>query len=374
MNVIIFTVSIGGGHLKAAQSIKEEFELKHPCSKVLIVDTLKYINPAINKLVVGGYLSIVRKTPKIYGKIYEMCESNEDIYDFSNIVNKLLSRSIKSLICKYSPSVIICTHPFPLQMVSNLKRKSKITIPLMAILTDFVPHPILMHTSIDAYVVAHEYMKYSMLSRKIPEQKIYPYGIPISKNFLQPKNKRIILEKHGLEDKLTFLIMGGSLGFGQIRYTFKSLLECSKDFQIIAITGNNSKLKRQLEKSCLCGKKKVIVIEYTNDVSDFMAISDFLITKPGGMTISEALSIGLPMFLISPIPGHEEGNANFLLNIGAAARIFPNDNVDNVICQILDNPLRLAHMKEMATHLAKPNAGNNVVCLLEKLISNTGSE
>jgi processive 1,2-diacylglycerol beta-glucosyltransferase len=370
MDTLILSVSAGGGHMKAAEAIKECIESRFPESRTLIVDTLKYVNPIVDKFIVGGlYLNTVKNAPVLWGLLYELAESGDNMTDFSKAVNKLLSVKIKNLINDFKPSVIVCTHPFPLQMLSNLKKKGKVTIPTVAILTDYASHPFWLYEHIDAYVVAHNYMKYEVEKRNIPENIVYPFGIPVLKSFLKKRDRASILKELNLDDKLTVLMMGGSLGFGEVRDTFQSLLNSKKDLQIIAITGQNMKLKRQLEKYSDTSKKKVIILSYTNRVSDLMDISDLIITKPGGMTITESLVKELPIIIISPIPGQEERNAHFLSNVGAAARILDTDDVDTVLNQILDNPLRIKHMKEMCRFLAKPNSSEDTVGLLERLVA-----
>lgn len=371
MDVLFLSVSTGGGHFKAAEAIKEKIEEKYPGSRTLVVDTLKYVNPIVDKLIVGGYLSTVKKTPQIYGKLYDFTETGDNIYDFSRTVNKLLSFKIRKLINEFAPSVIVCTHPFPLQMLSAMKKKGKITTPTIAILTDYASHPFWLHSHIDAYVVAHRSMIYEMMVRGIPEEIIHPIGIPVTSDFLQKKDKEKLIKEMLLdEDKTTVLIMGGSLGFGEVRDVFKSLLNSKRNLQIIAITGHNSKLKRQLEKHLLKTDKLVKIFSYTNRVADLMEISDFIITKPGGVTITECLVKALPIFVMSPIPGVEERNSHFLMNNGAAVRILENDNIESILSQTVDNPLRMSHMKAMASYLAKPNSTEDIITLIEKLLKN----
>lgn len=368
MNVLFLSVSAGGGHVKAAEALREIIEEHHPGSRTLILDTLKYTNPMVDKLIVGGYLNTVRKTPQIYGMLYEMSESGENTHDFTKNVMRLLSYKIQLFIKEFKPDVIVCTHPFPLQMMSVLKKKKKLSIPVVAIMTDYVCHSFWLHECIDAYVTAHDTMKYQMIDRGILKETIFSYGIPVCRNFLKSRDRNSILEEFGLEDKTTFLVMGGSLGFGDIKGIFMSLLNNKTDLQIVAISGRNSKLKRQLEKYSEDSNKNVKILSFTNQVADLMQISDFIVTKPGGLTIAEALVKKLPMFLISPIPGQEEGNANFLVNSGVAARIMDSCDAEYVFHQIMDNPLRVRHMKEMAEYLAKPNSSEDIVKLLESFI------
>lgn len=369
MDVLLLTVSTGDGHFKAAEAIKENIEMNHPGSRVLVVDAFKYVNPVIDKLIVGGYINILKKTPQIYGKLYEIADNDDYIIDLSMSFNKLLSHRLENLIHEFRPSVIVCTHPFSLQMVSSLKRKGKVSMPAVAVVTDFYAHPLWRQFNIEAYVVAHEYMKHEMVEMGMNENIIHTLGIPVSKNFLHKKNKQVLLDKFELDQKLTLLIMGGSMGFGEIKDIFLQMLDCKKDLQIIVVTGRNSRLKEDLELYSANSSKKVRVFSYTCMISELMDISDFIITKPGGMTISEALVKEIPLLLISPIPGQEERNAHFLINHGAAVRILDSDKAENILMQIMDNPLRINHMKEMARFLSRPLAAQNTVNLIEKLTS-----
>ncbi len=366
MDVLFLTVAAGGGHVKAAEALKEKIEDVYPGSRTLIVDTFRYVNPIINKLVIGSYLNTVKATPQIYGKLYELAESGDNMYDLSRNINKMLSHRIKNLIREFKPDIIVCTHFFPLQMLSGLKKKKVVNIPVVAVLTDFVTHSFWVHDCIDAYVVAHQYMKVEMENRGVSPDIVFPYGIPVSADFLKKKNRAEIRKEFDLEDKPTVLIMGGSLGFGEVRDTFLNMLNSKKDIQIIVITGKNERLKNKLDKFSVNATKKVKVFSYTNRVADIMDAADFIITKPGGMTISEALVKELPIFIISPIPGQEERNAQYLVNNGAAVRIY--ESAYSAIDQIIDNPLRIKHLTEMARHLSKPHAAEDIVGLMKSLV------
>lgn len=367
MKILILSVSTGGGHIKAAEALKECVGRRDPDSECLILDVFKYINPIVDKLIVGSYLKTIANTPRIYGKLYKIAESGENLNDLSRIVNKLLSLRILSIIEEFKPAIIVCTHPFSLQMISSLKKSRRITTPSIVILTDYAVHSFWLHGYIDAYVVAHDNMKYQMAARGIPQDRIYTYGIPVAKRFTEKKDRALLLKEFGLDDKLTLLIMGGSLGYGEIAKTFMSLLSSKRDLQIIVLSGKNLKLKRQLEFLCQKSSKKVLILSYTDNVSEYMDVSDFILTKTGGVTISEALVKQLPILIISPLPGAEEENAHFLMNNGAAARILPDDNLNGILSQVVDNPLRVRQMKEMEHFLAKPNASEDIVTLMFRL-------
>lgn len=367
MNILILTVSAGAGHSMAAEAIKNKIKKRIPHSHTVIVDTYKYVNPLVDKLIVGGYIKTIKKTPKVYGKLYALSEPRGSKFNFGGTVNKFMAIRLKRLISDFKPSLIVCTNFIPLQILAALNKRKPINIPTISVITDFTSHSYWLHEYVTAYVVAHDFMKYELIGKGIPEGIIHPTGIPISGSFLHKKDKSILLKELKLESKPTILIMGGILGFGELKKTFLSLLNYKGDIQIVVITGTNTALKQQLEKCSLNTCKKIKVVGYTNRVADYMEVSDLIITKPGGMTIAEALVKELPILIISPIPGQEERNARFLTNIGAAARIMDNDDICSTLHQLIDNPLRLNHIKEMERFLAKPNSTDDIVSLIESL-------
>ena len=367
MNILYLSISAGGGHIKVCESINEEVLKRYPSSTSAIIDAFKYINPVLDKLVVGSYLNTVKKTPKIYGKLYKMSEDGGNIHDFGKTVNKLLSYKIMKLIRRSKASAVVCSHPFPIQMILNIRKKKRINIPVVAVMTDYSIHQLWLHKDIDAYVVAHDFIKYELMLRGIPEQKIHPLGIPVAKEFTLAKNRTDVCKSLNIKNTFTILIMGGSLGFGKINEIFKSLLNQKRNLQIIVVAGKNQKLKSQLEEAIYPKSKKVEILGYTKRVADLMTASDIIITKPGGITIAEAIVKNLPIIITSPIPGQEERNAHFLMNTGVAARISEDETINSIIHQVVDNPLRISHMKEIARFLAKPYACPEIVDLLEKL-------
>ncbi len=364
MKILILTVSAGAGHIKAAEAISEQIKLKYPDSNIMIVDTYRYISPLLDKVIVGGYMSILKYTPSIYGKYYSLSEPVGSRYNFGSIMNRFLAIKLMDLINEFDPSVIACTNFIPLQILAMLHRKNKLKTPTISVITDYTTHSYWIHEYVSAYVVANGFIKAELVRKGIPGNIIHPLGIPVTMDFSQSNDRHKLLLDYGLENKPTILIMGGSLGFGDMKEAFLSLLKMERDIQIVVITGTNKKLRQYLEKYSKSSKKSIKIIGYTDKVSDFMDMCDLLITKPGGMTISEALIKNIPLVLISPIPGQEERNAQFLSNIGAAARVLKKGDLISVINHVIDNPLRICHMKEMAKYLSKPDATEKVANLL----------
>lgn len=369
MKILALTVSAGNGHNKAAESIKEYITSNYENADVEIFDTLKYINPVLDKLVVGSYLKSVKNTPALYGKLYEYAENEDTVSNLSGFVNDILSVKLKNLIARKKPDVVYCTHPFPVEMLSILKRKHKVHIPVVAILTDYAPHAFWFYNCIDAYVVPHQDFLWEVREKGVPKDTIFPLGIPISDDFKKAVDSEKIKEELGLSnDKITLLLMGGGLGLGNITKIYKELCFSSLDLQFIICCGNNEKLKNQLENLKSRTLKKTLILGYTDRVPELMSISDMLISKPGGLTIAESLVKNLPIIITSTIPGQEEKNADYLINNGIAARVKESGELTHLIYQFTESPLRLSHMRAMADEKSKPNSTKDIAELIISFI------
>lgn len=368
MQVLILTVSAGAGHMKASESLKECLE-KNIKNNVMIVDTLKYINPLVDKIVVGSYIQAIKTTPAIYGKLYKFAESEDGLIDISKTLNNILAMRLTKLVYDFNADIVVCTHPFPQQMISNLARKGKVKVPIVSVLTDYAPHTFWIHSNIDAYVIPHEDLQYELIKRGVNKELIHPLGIPVSLDFKKEVDEDEIRREFGLEDKLTFLLMGGSLGMGEIKNIFEILCKCPIDVQVICVTGKNKKLREALTKIATdCPQKKSVILSYTDKIPELMSISNLIITKPGGLTVSESMIKGLPIAMISPIPGQEERNAEYLVNSGMAIWLRNKDHYEEDLLQVLNNPLRLRHMSEIARLKAKPKSCEDIASLLENIL------
>ncbi|OFI06185.1 processive diacylglycerol beta-glucosyltransferase [Clostridium acetireducens DSM 10703] len=369
MRVLILSVSAGGGHSHAAEAIKSYIKIYDKNSQVKIIDTLKYINPIIDKVVIGGYLKTIKITPSLFGKLYNYSENDFALSSLSAKINEMLAYKLLPLIKKFKPEILITTHPFTTEMLSILKRKYKVDLPGMSIITDYTPHSFWLHQNIDAYIVANSDMIDEMVLKGIPKKNIHPLGIPVNPKFMNKHNKKYTLEQLNLKENVTtLLIMGGSLGIGKISDVYKELIKVNKNIQIIAITGNNKKLYYELLNLQKTSNKKTSIIGYTNEVNKYMQACDLLLTKPGGLTITEALICNIPLALFSPIPGQEEKNAEFLLKHNLAIKLKNIKDCRETIEKLLSSPNTLKTMRDNCSKFSKPYCGNNIYNLINSLV------
>lgn len=209
-------------------------------------------------------------------------------------------------------------------------------------------------------------MKEYLISKNIPENKIFATGIPISSRFIKEYNKKEILDELELEkNKKTILFFGGGeFGLGKTRTVqiFEDLVKNFDNIQVIAIAGKNEKMKLHFESIVknFNKEKSIKVLEYTTKIPELMSISDLVVSKPGGLTTSESLASGLPMVIINPIPGQEEENAEFLESKGSGIWIRKNDSAYEIFKNLLSNPEKLDNMKNNTKILAKKHSTEDI--------------
>ena len=367
MKVLIFYASYGGGHLNAAKSIDECIKKNYNNVNTELIDCMKYVNKAIEKITTGAYREMAKKAPWVWGTIYSTSQKGP-LAHLSTRSNKVMAIKLLKLLREKQPDLIISTHPFSSQMCSYLKRKEKITAKIATIMTDFAPHDqwLVGHDFTDYFFVAHDKMKQYLINQEIPENKIYVSGIPISNRFLKLYNKKEILDEYSLsKGKKTVLFFGGGefgLGKSKTLHVFESFVSSKENIQIIAISGRNEKMKLEFEDIVkkYNAEDFVRILGFTDQVPELMSISDLVVTKPGGLTTSESLASHLPMVIINPIPGQEEENAEFLESKGIAVWLRKHDDTDKIIKDLLSNKNKLASMKENTSILAKPNSTKTI--------------
>ncbi|HZJ83637.1 MAG TPA: glycosyltransferase [Clostridia bacterium] len=367
MKVLLLTVTAGYGHTQAAKAIMGYLE-EHDVECTLL-DTLDYINPVLGESVDKGYLYSIKFTPHMYGKIYDLADNRDKAdgkFSIYNVMNKILSKKLTTFLENYKPDVVVCTHIFAAQIVSYLQRKNIIKANTIGIITDFTVHPFWEETDLDYYVTANELLNNQASKKGIGLQKILPTGIPIDPKFGQRVNSSKARYMLNIEDKTTILLMSGSTGYGDIESIIMDMDKMDMDFQIISVCGNNKRLKKRIDG--LITRKRIYNLGFVDNIHIIMDASDCIVTKPGGLTISESLAKRIPIILINPIPGQEERNAEFLLNNGSAIMSSETYPVDEAIYELMNSPLRRRHLQEMAEGIGRPNATEN---LGKAIISNT---
>jgi processive 1,2-diacylglycerol beta-glucosyltransferase len=372
-NVLILTASMGGGHNSASNAIKEYSDMHRKEYNVKIIDILEYIQPVLSIIAGKSYEINAKSFPELYGVFYDLNNTTEAKLTKNNI--SIFFSKLKELIKEYNPDYVVCVHPVAISSIIKTRKKYGFEFKTIVLMTDFDFHSTWVNREVDMFIVSSQFMKYRLENEKILPYKIKTTGIPTS---MKMKNKIEIQEARknlGLKDKQTVLIMGGSFGAGNLKKLMDSLGKSDLDLQYVFIAGNNKRTKKALEKHKENYDKDIFVEGFTQKISLYMDASDVLITKPGGLTVTEALIKRIPIIINKPIPGQEEENAIYLQNKGLAVRITKENEAAVIIKDLINDEKRLEHMKVMAAHYGKPDAAKDFFEVLDEfelLISGQG--
>lgn len=370
--ILILYAAYGGGHLSAAKSLKDYIDKNFNDVETNLVDCIKYINSALDKITTGAYKQMAKKAPWAWKKVYYHSEKGA-LSKISSTTNKLIARKLFHLFEEFNPDLVISTHPFGTQMTSYLKKKGKINCKLATVLTDFAPHDqwLVGNKYGDYFFVSHDGMKKSLIENfNIDESKVFATGIPLSSKFSSDFNKDEIYKLFDLNpQKKTILFFGGGefgLGKNKTVEVLQTLLQYLDDYQIVAISGRNQKMNTAFKDlaSTISDSSSLKIYEFIDKVPEIMSISSLVVTKPGGLTITESLASSLPILIINPIPGQEEENAEFLEQAGVAVWLRKYESSDTLIKNLLTSEEKLIDMKEKTKKLAHINSTKNICEIL----------
>ncbi len=367
--VLILSASAGAGHIRAAQAVERALEALGGAKEVRHVDTLDFTNPVFKNLYSKTYIEMVNKTPELLGWLYDHLDKPWKHARRRLAFEKLNTRPFVKLLKSYQPEMVVCTHPLPAEIISWLKSKEKIETRQAIVVTDFDVHAMWLCRHFEHYFVAIDETRVHLEKLGVPREKITVSGIPIDPVFSTPKDKYEMRARYGLRPELTtILVSAGGFGVGPIENLMTSLLELAHPAQVVAICGRNQELKARLDtlvaNRSAASQVTIHPLGFTDSMDEYMAASDLLLGKAGGLTTSEALTRGLAFVIVNPIPGQEERNSDHLLEEGVAIRCNNPPALAYKIDRLLDDPDRLATMRAHALRLARPRAAFDIASRL----------
>ncbi len=364
MKILIIHATAGAGHLKAALALHQAFLARaNETDQIKKIDALDYTNDFFKKAYPAVYIFLVRYAPFLWGGIFHLlnCRPLKPLINFiRHFFNSMQGKRLISYVLKEQPDAVICEHFLSAELMSHLKRKGKFTGYVLCGVTDFGVHQFWINEGTDFYFVASQMTKDELVEKGVPEEKIIITGIPVEEKFSKEISKSQMRSKLGLdEDKFTVLITSGGFGVGPIKKIARLLDEISSDLQMLVICGKNTQLIDFFKEQTF--KKKIMVFGYVNNMEECMEASDIIISKSGGLTVSESLVKGLPMLIIRPIPGQEMRNAQIIENSKIGIRLNDVSEVTGQVEKMLEGDGKiLKQMKDNALKLAKPKAAQRI--------------
>lgn len=357
MRVLLFSVTAGEGHNATAKAIARSLESMGAETK--IVDAYRTAGRIMYHTVAGGYLLVSSYLKHGYGVVYRMLERRKgNSYKSSPVrrSGRSLAKKFKRIIDEYDPDVIVCTHCFAARILDIIKERYGMRAKTLGVVTDFTMHPYWEEAlRLDRLIIPCEPLTPLAYKKGFTDAQIRPYGIPVHPKFASTVDKEAAREILGLDASLpTLLVMSGSMGYGNMDRVIARLDALPVPFQIIAVCGNNKKLHDRIAKRSW--KKPLLNLGYTDNVPLLMDASDLIVSKPGGLTTSEALTRRLPMIITNPIPGHEDRNVEFLTQMGSAVAVTKKFSLTEAVEDLVASPQKRAEMQKSIDAIRKPSA------------------
>lgn len=370
IKLAILSVSAGAGHVRAAQALEQCAIENYPNVEAIHLDVMDYVPKLFRKFYAESYIDIINKYPTMWGYMYKKSDIVRDdksiIKKMRIAIERLNTKKLLKKMIDLAPDVIISTHFLPPELISRMIKKGAKLPPSWVQVTDFDLHALWVHDHMTGYFAASDEVAFRMEARGIPNEVIHITGIPIMPVFSNKLSRKECAKEFGLNPEITTVIlMAGGLGVGGIYELTEHLLKIDKELQIISLAGKNKDLLAKLESLAEHYPEKLFPMGFTKIIERLMAASDVAITKPGGLTSSECLAMGLPMIIVSPIPGQEERNADYLLENGVGVKANDEIGVEYKIRELLSDRERLKQMSANATNISKGNAVKDV---LEKVL------
>ncbi len=367
MRILILSVPAGGGHMQTARALNESLQ-KQGNTECRILDIAENVNDLAATLVSDGYLLTSTYMQTGYRFVYNQMDkrTKKSFTASSQMLYQICGKKLVEYIKDFKPDVIVSTHVFATVVLNIHAKRHKLQAKIISIVTDFTVHPIWEQTTSDYYIIASENLIPEALKKWGAADNVLPLGIPIREEFAKKIETKDAKSALGIKDKFTVLIMMGSMGYANSAIDLVSQLDKSEDdFQIIVVCGNNKTLKKKLDKKKT--KKNMLVYGFCDDISLLMDAADCIITKPGGLSTSEAMAKGIPIILTNPIPGQEERNLEFMQSNGVALGLGDEFTAEKAIHQLVHNPDIKNMLIKNIERLAKPYSTQNLIEFLREI-------
>lgn len=362
-SVLILSAASGAGHVRAAEALVSAFTMRDIPTEH--IEVLKYTTPLFRKVYSDLYIDLVNKRPEVLGWVYNSLDRPWKYQKRRLAMDLLNTGSLVKLLKKTRPTAAICTHFLPSELLVHLKKKKLIDFPIGIVVTDYDAHAMWLYKDIDWYFVACEETKIYLEKLGIPPGSIHVTGIPIDPAFARKPSRQDARLKHGLSpDMITVLVSAGGFGVGPMEMLISSIDEVQTPIQMVVICGKNEKLKDDIGKLKTRHAKKVV--GFTKEMDSYMAASDILVGKAGGLTSSEAFAQGLILVVVNPVPGQEERNSDHFLEEGIALRCNNLPTLGFKIDTLLKDRDRMAAMKRNVQRFAHPHASEDIASLIIK--------
>lgn len=363
--ILILHASYGSGHRRAAEALQAALET-HPAVEVLVEDTLTYLGPILQRAAQEIYRQISERAPRLYQLFYEATDLQQlDTTLRANLRSGRAYRpflsDLERLIERFVPDLIIGVQQLPLTVLSALREDGALHQPIYAVVTDFAVHSSWVHPYIDRYFLPSALTAQLLARLGVPAAAMEVTGIPVRAEIAAPKSPAAMRTRHHLPpDGPLISLFGAGIEPQRVRLMVEGLLDLDAPLTLVTVTGRSEDLAQHLDSLESHGQVRLVRLGQIDDVDDLVAASDLVITKAGGLIVSEVLARHTPLLIIDPLPGQEEWNADIVTATGAGAQLRMPEMVPLAAQALLAQPERLALMRQRAAAVGRPHAARDI--------------
>ncbi|MFH1857229.1 MAG: glycosyltransferase [Candidatus Omnitrophota bacterium] len=362
MKIFIIYASAGAGHKKAGEALFEAAKTTAKECDVELFDALDYTNPFFKWFYGASYLFAINYLSFIWGFFYYSLDC-KPVYALArplrSLLNFLNSKRLRDKFINEKPDVIISVHFFASQVAASLIRKGVLKTKLITVLTDFRPHYVWINRETHFYTTALDSAKEELSRRGVPEEKVKVYGIPVSPLFSRQEEKNTLRKKLGFGEKnFVVLTASGGFGVGPIEKMLERLDKSSLNVEMAVVCGKNQALFEKLKKAEF--NKKISIFGFVDNMHELMKASDLIVTKAGGLSVSESLACNLPLVIVRPVPGQEGRNCRILVQNKLAVKLTRLKDLENIIFKFIrdkENNIQAENIKA----IARPRAAFDIM-------------
>lgn len=356
------STAAGSGHIRAAQALEKTFAGDARVAEVINQDALRYTNKLFRDFYSKLYAQLVESAPNFLGWWYKTSDEPWRTDRMRNMIDRLNTKPLVRFIRDFDPHITVCTHFLPAGIISHLIATRQIQARLSIVVTDYDFHAMWLSRAFQRYFVALDETRAYLSTLGLPCERITVSGIPIDPVFQQSIHRQEQYRRFGLDpEKTTLLLSAGATGSVTTEFMVERLLTLQHDAQTLVICGRNDELRQRVQQCVSHQPERFRVFGYTEEMHMLMKLSDLYIGKPGGLSASEAVACGLPICIVTPIPGQEERNSDHLLEEGIAIKCNDLNTLAFKLDRLLETPRRLEAMRANALRFARPDAASTIV-------------
>lgn len=355
-------------------AVQQALALESPDTAVDTRDFFEFVSGALNVAIRQAYIQSVRHVPGAYGWFYHRTDVANPDARVQHLLNHLGKGPLLRFLQETRPPVVISTYPTPAGVISDLKREHRFHGANLAVVTDYTVHGQWVHPRVDTYFVGAPEVRDGIVRRwRIPPERILVTGIPVDLSFAAPVDRAALRRRWGFDDRPVVVFMAGGYGMiGDFGRVVSALADLPQDLILAVVGGKNPARQAEAQAAGQGRRNPVYALGYVDPILDLLGAADILVSKAGGLTVSEALCQAVPLVIYRPIIGQETRNTTYLVRRGAARWARNRKQLVATVADLIRDPGARAELSANARAAAHPDAAREVArfalnCLKEQV-------